>query len=221
VDAVQRHRWDLAIAAENAGWEFGDHAAYARHEHGMRHGQITYARLMGLFEAYGNAGALERFHAYDCPVFDLGGRSVVDVAGGPCSLLLRCSRIGPARVVDPGAFPEWVVHRYDEHGIYVAPIPAEDYAYPDGTVDEVWMYNALAHVCDPASVLRAAMKNCRVLRIVEGIECGTDVQHPHSLTAAGLADVLGPGGRVVAPLDPPPAPRGRVFCGVFLSAVNP
>ena len=51
------------------------------------------------------------------PEFDLMDRSVVDIGGGPASLLLKCMNKGRAVVADPSVFPDWVTARYEACGI--------------------------------------------------------------------------------------------------------
>lgn len=44
--------------------------------------------------------------------WNMGGRTVVDIGGGPSSVLLKCNDLGRAVVVDPAVYPEWVKSRY-------------------------------------------------------------------------------------------------------------
>jgi len=71
--------------------------------------QRQYAELMGLRLVRCGAGW----------GYDLHGRSVIDLGGGPVSLLLKCANLKKGRtvVVDPGNWPDWVRSRYECAGI--------------------------------------------------------------------------------------------------------
>lgn len=62
--------------------------------------QLIYAARMGLVAQWGVGHP---------PVFDLEGRSVIDIGGGPVSLLLKCGNRGRAVVADPAEWPVWVL----------------------------------------------------------------------------------------------------------------
>ncbi len=123
------------------------------------------------------------------PSYDIGGRSVADIGGGPVSILLKCFNYNWACVIDPCHYPEWVAHRYDAAKIVLLRRTAED--IPKITVDEVWIYNVLQHVIDPKQVIESAKKCCDLIRIVEFIEVKTDDKHLHSLSANTLDRWLG------------------------------
>lgn len=209
-----KDRWNLAIRLENAGWEFANRSVFERHEAGGRHGQITYAKYMMLFEDFGVKNAEENKFNYDQPIFDLQGKSVVDVCGGPNSLILRCFNFKKAIIVDPGEFPDYITNRYTKHGIEIAKVPAEEFEYNE-KVNEVWFYNALQHVYNPYIILENAKNNSGTIRIMEAVNCGTDIQHPQNLTAEEFEKVLGIKGQVIEPNDPSPSPGGLHFLGVF------
>ena len=46
---------------------------------------------------------------------DMHGSSVLDIGGGPCSLLLKCVNV-KGKVADPLllGFPHWILERYEE-----------------------------------------------------------------------------------------------------------
>lgn len=119
------------------------------------------------------------------PAFDLEGRSVLDVGGGPVSLLLKCVNRGPACIViDPTAYPAWTHFRYHGCGIEHGVMRGEDF---DRTgYDEAWCYNVLQHVDDPERIavnMRAAAPHVRVF---EWIDMPAYPGHPQSLTEADL-----------------------------------
>ncbi len=87
--------------------------------------------------------------------------SVLDIGGGPTSLLLKTTGFESATVQDPTNYPEWVYTRYLEHGIKVSRTPAEQRL---GSIEslswivpqffnEVWLYNCLQHTEDPKRIL--------------------------------------------------------------------
>lgn len=120
---------------------------------------------------------------------DLEGRSVLDVGGGPVSLLLKCINGGRRTVVDPLDFPDWIKQRYVAAGIEFKQQAAED--MEEEGYDEVWLYNVLQHVKDPERVLEKAMKSAKILRIFEWIETGIDDMHLHSIHPSMIEKVTG------------------------------
>lgn len=118
------------------------------------------------------------------PSYDLGGRSVADVGGGPVSLLLKCFNYETALVIDPCYYPGWVLGRYSSAGIEFIPQRAEELTV--FTVDEIWIYNVLQHVIDPKQVIKSAKKCCDLIRIVEFVGVHKDDKHLHSLLSAEL-----------------------------------
>ncbi len=117
--------------------------------------------------------------------FNLHAKSVLDIGGGPCSLLLKCNNLGPfCRVVDPCEYPRWTYSRYYEHGIASQIGRAEDLS-SDVKYDEVWIYNVLQHVEDPAEILRRAWRVVRPLgkfRFFEWVNIPPHEGHPHMIT---------------------------------------
>lgn len=125
------------------------------------------------------------------PWIDLGGRTVVDLGGGPVSLLLKAINRGAGcTIVDPCPYPEWTVARYGYADIRVEPIPAEVFERDD-EFDEAWIYNCLQHVEDPAKIVENARRAAGIVRIFEWIETPPTLGHPHTLTADRLDTWLG------------------------------
>lgn len=52
--------------------------------------------------------------------------------------------------------------------------------------DEVWLYNCLEHVEDPAKVAANALRFGKIVRVAEGIGTLKAVGHPQSFTAEQL-----------------------------------
>ena len=148
--------------------------------------QEMYGREMGLFAEFGTPhGELA-----------MQGRSVLDVGGGPVSMTLRCINAGPLVVVDPCDWPPSVIRRYRNYKIDFLREAAEfldSSRLPIQHYDEVWLYNVLQHVGDPAKVVansvgRLAQGGC--LRLFEWINIPADDCHPHVLTPDGILNWL-------------------------------
>lgn len=143
--------------------------------------QEIYAKYMGLYRQYPSRWRWN---------FDLKGKSVVDIGGGPVSLLLRCSNFSKAVVVDPCPFPQWVLERYRLGMVEFVQQRAEEYEPPQ-RFDEAWIYNVLQHVQDPEKVVRVARSAARKLRVFEFIETPIKEGHPHSFTKEDLDAMFG------------------------------
>jgi len=189
--------WQDAQTWEASWW--GD----CTNTYGEEEKQLLYARRMGL----------RLYHNRKSPYnIDLGGRSVVDVGGGPCSLLLKCTSRGRALVVDPLRVPEWVRARYACAGIEVQRTSGEE--LDERGFDEAWLYNVLQHTRDPQRVIERARQAAELVRIFEWIDTPTNEGHPHTLTQAGLDAWLGGEGRV-AQIDGEAQCWGRAYYGIF------
>jgi len=128
-------------------------------------------------------------------VFDVGGKSILDIGGGPVSILLKCRNRGRSVVVDPANYPAWIIERYKVSGIEYIKQKAEKIDLEP--FDEVWIYNVLQHVEDPVKVLETARRLGKVIRIFEWIETEVNIGHPHCLTQDFLEMQLGVVGKVI------------------------
>ena len=172
------HNWSAAQKWERGWW--GNCVNVYREEQK----QLLYADRMGL----------RAFHDGKSPYnFDLGGASVLDIGGGPCSLLLKCTNV-IGKIVDPLEFPAWALMRYQIAGIAFGQVQGEK--IDELGWDEAWLYNVLQHTEDPALVIRNAQKAARLIRIFEWIDMPTNRGHPHSLTVVQLNDWLRGEGKV-------------------------
>lgn len=135
----------------------------------------TYARLMGM--PFSNDGGKY--------VIDRTGKAILDIGGGPCSMLL-CTRAAHRTVVDPCPYPQWTQDRYVAAGIEAYRCAAEDFE-PDGVYDEVWCYNVLQHVKDPQAVIDVMRRSARLIRMVEWVNIAPHEGHPHELKSELLA----------------------------------
>lgn len=128
--------------------------------------QYVYASLMGL-----------KVNHYS---IDMQGKQVVDIGGGPSSLLLKCNNLGTSIVVDPLKFPLWVTERYKEKKVEYIQSKGEDMVLKG--FDEVWIYNCLQHVENPEKIISNALEAAPVLRIFEWVDIPPHPGHPHELT---------------------------------------
>jgi glycosyltransferase involved in cell wall biosynthesis len=154
--------------------------------------QNQYMELMGLQEYW------EETTGSPGPVYNLQGKSVLDVGGGPVSTLLRFKNKGYCAVIDPCEYPNWCHVRYDEAGIDFINKPAEEMVFAEEkTFDEAWFYNCLQHVMDPDKIIENCKKYAKKIRFFEWLEMGVTPGHPHNLTEAWLRKHFGDCGRVV------------------------
>lgn len=141
------------------------------------------------------------------PVYDLKGISVLDIGGGPVSMLLKCVNLGNVMVIDPCNYPKWIDARYEEAKIQYKRIKGEDlfagnkedtrYVGENAMFfDEVWIYNVLQHVDDPKLIIENARKVSKIIRIFEWIDNGVSLGHPHDLKENLLNEWLGGIGHV-------------------------
>lgn len=166
--------------------------------------QITYAHRMGLVNEPQDG---------HWPCYDLAGRSVVDIGGGPSSLLLKCFNAGRRLVVDPCVYPDWVTQRYDAADIALVRMAGEDLPAP-GQYDEAWIYNCLQHTRDPQAIVRNARATAPVVRIFEWLDTPPHLGHPQTLRAALLDDWL-EGTGTVERLEGENGCHGLAYYGVF------
>jgi hypothetical protein len=148
------------------------------------HKHFVYARLMGL--AYGGSG--QRLDGYG---FDAGNKRVLDIGGGPVSMLLKCRNLKPSAVCDPLQFPDWVTQRYVNKGILFFRRSGEAMDFTG--YDEAWIYNVLQHVEDPELVIANAKRAAPVVRLFEWVNIPAYEGHPHALDAIKLTSWLGKG----------------------------
>lgn len=148
--------------------------------------QLTYAYKMGL-TCYASNGKW--------PCYNIEGKNIIDIGGGPVSLLLKCENRGAtSRVEDPCRYPDWVKLRYAVAGIGYGSTKGEDVQYPQYTSkiwDEVWIYNVLQHTEDPKKIIQNARTLVPVIRIFEWIDIPAHEGHPQELKEEDLNKWLG------------------------------
>lgn len=113
--------------------------------------QYVYGKLMGLQQRG--------------PKFILKDTKVLDIGGGPVSLLLKCEGLSRCRVVDTIDFPDWTKDRYKSKGIDVTVGSIED--NPFSNYDEAWLCNVLDCVEDMQQVVNIALQAAPTVRVFQ------------------------------------------------------
>lgn len=168
--------------------------------------QLSYAHRMGL---------INEPRAGMWPVYDLQGKSVLDIGGGPTSMLLRTVNGGRMVVADPCFYPDWVATRYEVKGVEYIQFPGEtlNQHLPDDRFDEVWIYNVLQHTDSPSKIIENARCLGKTVRIFEWVDIPPHTGHPHELKADVLSEWLGGPGTVEQMNEN--GCNGRAFYGAF------
>jgi hypothetical protein len=142
----------------------------------------VYARYMGLKQV-----------GYS---FDVAGARIIDIGGGPTSILLKTINLSPrSLVVDPLEYPMWTYERYSEKGIDSLICRGED-IFEEG-YDEAWIYNCLQHTDDPELIIKNALNAAKTLRIFEWVDIPPHDGHPIELTKEKLDKWTGGLGQVI------------------------
>ena len=193
-------KWSEAQKWEAAWWKSDGQGCVNSYHEEMK--QLIYAERMGI--------VIDQWKT-----IDLKGKSVLDIGGGPASLLLKCYN-GKKKVIDPLDMPAWVLERYKMAGVEVEKKPAED--MDESGWDEVWIYNCLQHVKDPALIIQKAKRAGKLIRIFEFLEREANIGHPHVLTETLLNDALrrqGTVGEIGGDIV------GKVYYGAFETTPGP
>jgi len=171
--------------------------------------QLLYAQKMGLITA----------PTIKTPYrFEIGNISVLDIGGGPVSLLLKCQEHLPKSpnrrwiVIDPIDFPEWVKKRYEIAGIEFYNHKGEELESLKLTFDEVWIYNVLPHCENPKKIINNAKKIAKLIRIFEWIDTPIGAGHISSITEEKLNEWLDGEGKVEQLKG---IAHGKAYYGVF------
>ena len=140
-----------------------------------------YGRLMGLTRSHYS--------------FVLPNISVLDIGGGPSSMLLKCKGLTHGKVVDPIDYPQWTKDRYGMMNILVDVKTGEEVT--DLHYDEVWIYNCMQHAIDPQQIINNARRAAKRLRIFEWVDIPAHDGHPHELTEESLNHWIGGTGSII------------------------
>jgi len=127
--------------------------------------------------------------------FNVNNKRILDIGGGPVSMLLKTVNLKEGKVCDPLEFPNWVYDRYSIKNIKFDIVDGED-VNEEGW-DEVWIYNCLQHTKDPSKIIKNALKAAKTLRIFEWVDIPPHEGHPQMITKEFLDTCIGtPGGTV-------------------------
>ena len=188
--------WDVDQQWESDWW------GKCLNTYGEETKQLVYAQKMGL----------ERFHDGKSPYnFSVKGR-VLDIGGGPTSILLKCPEVF-GTVVDPCSYPKWVHDRYELANIRYLKLAGEDIGYVD-EFDEVWIYNCLQHTQDPEKIIKNSFRAAPIIRIFEWVDTKITMGHPHSFAKDVLDSWLGGNGKIET-LNGEGTCRGKCYYGIF------
>lgn len=133
---------------------------------------------------YANKMGLKTFHNSKSPFnFDLNTAKVLDIGGGPTSLLLKCVNV-QGTIIEPMHMPQWVNDRYKCAGIKLITAKAENVIKTK--FDEVWIYNCLQHTENPQTIINNALHAGKTIRIFEWINTKVNDGHLHNLTEEKL-----------------------------------
>ena len=157
----------------------------------------VYASLMGL--------TLQHYSVI------LDNISVMDIGGGPSSMLLKCEGLTHGLVVDPIQYPQWSRDRYSSMNIDVKVDVGENVT--ETGFDEVWIYNCMQHAVSPATIIANARAAAPVLRIFEWIDIPAHDGHPHELTEESLNRWIGGKGSTIQLAQQ--GCYGKAYFGVF------
>lgn len=171
---LTRTAWRREQKFEQGWWDD------CRNTFGEEAKQVTYARRMGLVP-FNDGGRW--------PLIEGHGQSILDVGGGPVSMLLKVQNLGAGVVVDPCEYPDWTRARYESVGIELIRLPAEDYQAGE-PFDEAWCYNVLQHTHDPEAIVAMMRRSARLIRIFEWVGFPPSPGHPHTLRSDALREWL-------------------------------
>lgn len=175
---MSQEQWKIANNAESDYWEI-----FTCELETFKY-QEQYIDAMGIRNDY--------FHPPDNSL-NMSGLNVIDVGGGPSSILLRTNHLrgnqhsGLANgvVIDPLVITEHQKLRYEYYGIELIQDQAENidkYYSEKGYFDECFIYNCLQHVLDPIQILDKATYISKRIRIAEPLNIPTDHMHLHMFT---------------------------------------
>jgi 2-polyprenyl-3-methyl-5-hydroxy-6-metoxy-1,4-benzoquinol methylase len=165
-------------------------------------------KQMGLVPLIGLKVVPNEYTSYRIP---LNGQTILDIGGGPSSILLKCENF-KGKVVDPCNYPNWIKVRYKECGIDYEQMKGEDIP-KDWKFDICLIYNVLQHTDKPKKIIENALAVSKEVRLFEWIETGVNVGHIHNLTEKQLNKWLGGEGKVVNMNQP--GLYGKAFVGIF------
>jgi glycosyltransferase involved in cell wall biosynthesis len=119
---------------------------------------------------------------------------IIDIGGGPVSMMLKTPQLLEGKVYDPSTYPDWTIERYKEHNITYVKLGGEE--VNEEGYDEAWIYNCLQHTQDPELIIQNAKRAAKTLRIFEWLDTPQEIGHPQILTQENLEKWIGQKGNV-------------------------
>tara|TARA_B100001758_G_C18253644_1_gene527177 strand:- start:10 stop:942 length:933 start_codon:yes stop_codon:yes gene_type:complete len=119
---------------------------------------------------------------------DQTDKTILDIGGGPHSILLDCNDFKKGVIVDPIDYRETFEGLSEVFGkcnIEFVPTEMENYKSKGETFDEVWCYNVLPHADDEKEFFDSLLKCCKkgtIIRITEPINLLPYEGHPLYVT---------------------------------------
>lgn len=187
--------WEKSISLESDYWD-----RYSSEIHTVIQ-QERYLENLDIYKDYSG------IHGKSSMDLDFKGKKVIDIGGGPCSILLRANggkrrelnptieswgvdksttKTANGVVIDPVICSEYVKIRYNYFNIDFINDDAESlYKYYNeiNYFDEAIIYNCLQHVMNPVEILDQVIKVSKKIRICEPINVPTDALHLHTFTS--------------------------------------
>jgi 2-polyprenyl-3-methyl-5-hydroxy-6-metoxy-1,4-benzoquinol methylase len=160
---VQKQEWEKESEWESHWW------GNCINTFGEEQKHFDYAPKMGI-KFYWDAQG---------PHIDAKGLKILDVGGGPVSMLLKCVNLGKGAIVDPCDYPEWTTKRYESAGITFHKVQAEEMDLSG--FDEAWSYNLLQHVQNPEKIVKNMLNAAKIIRVFDWLHIAGP-GHPHYLT---------------------------------------
>lgn len=130
------------------------------------------------------------------PFYDFGDvKSILDIGGGPVSMLLKTLKPVEMTVIDPCTYPKWIEERYKEAGITYIKQKGEDI---DTTkrYDLVLLYNVLQHTDNPKKIIDNIRTVSKIIKVFEWINTSIVDGHPHSFKREQFDEWFGGTGQV-------------------------
>jgi len=126
--------------------------------------------------------------------FNVKGASIIDIGGGPASMLLKTINLKIGLVIDPLFYPHWTYQRYDAKGVKYEVKRGEDVDHLG--FDECWIYNCLQHTDDPERIIKNALRAAKTIRLFEWVDIPPHEGHPQEITKTALDRWIGKEGFV-------------------------
>lgn len=184
--AIPLERWQEAQKGEAEFWSSADRTALCKYLDGLYVNQLQITP-----EA-------------------IQGKTVLDLGGGPYPLaILLGLPIASVTVVDPLPFANVLLDPLVKR----ITAPAETYSGP--RCDEVWGYNVLQHVIDPAAVIATALRHALTrVRWFDWVDSPIASHHPHSLKAEWLIEQFAGWKLTVCSKGSVRVPKVQHYCAV-------